>query len=461
MIIEQMTLQVEELIRQQQFHKLDEVLAHLAPSELGELLEELSREDAPVVFQSLSSELAVTVFKHLPHDSQITLIESLPPDGNRVSAFLNALSPDDRTAFFAELPEEALRRFLALLNPKELDSAIRLLGYPEDSVGRLATTDYIALRPDWTVEQALRHIRRFGRESETINVIYIVDQDWRLLDDIRIRDILLANTDMLISELMDNRFVVLNANDDQEEAVAVFGDHDRGNLPVVDANGVLVGIVTVDDVLDVAEEEATEDIQKLGGSEALQSPYLETPLHTLIRKRAGWLAVLFVGEMFTASAMGYFQDEIASAVVLTLFLPLVISSGGNTGSQAASIMIRALALDDVGLRDWWRVMRREVVSGLALGGILGLIGFMRIVLWSKMFGVYGDYPYLLGVTLGISLVGVVLWGTITGSMLPFVMQRFGIDPATSSAPFVATLVDVTGVIIYFGTAAVILSGTLL
>lgn len=461
MALEQLTLEIEDLISQQYLGKLHEVLGELEPSELGELLETLSSDDALIVFQSLSHETAVAVFKHLPHENQIALVESLPPDGNRLSAFLNALSPDDRTAFFAELPESALQRFLAILNPKERENAIRLLGYPEDSVGRLATTDYIALRPDWTVEQALRHIRRFGRESETVNVIYIVDRDWKLLDDVHIREILLSEPETAIASLMDDRFVALVTNDDQEKAVNTFSEHDRANLPVVDPNGVMVGIVTVDDVLDVAEEEATEDIHKLGGLEALQYPYMETPLVTLVRKRAGWLAILFIGEMFTATAMGYFQTEIARAVVLALFVPLVISSGGNSGSQAASIMIRAMAVGDVRLRDWWRVMRREVLSGLALGTILGLIGFFRVIVWANLFDFYGEHWLLLGLTVGFALIGVVLWGTVTGSMLPFIMKRLGADPATSSVPFVATLVDVTGLVIYFSVAAVILSGTLL
>src|SRR5699024_6449226 len=293
-------------------------------------------------------------------------VESLSPDGERLAELLNDLNPDDRTAFFVGLPETVVQRFLSILNPKERQNAIRLLGYPEDSVGRLATTDYIALRPDWSVEQALRHIRRFGAKSETINVIYVVDKNWRLQDDIHVRDILLADPEATIRELMAHRLVTLNADDDQEKAVAIFREYDRAILPVIDDNGVMVGIVTFDDVLDVAEEEATEDIQKLGGSEALDSPYMATPLHTLIEKRAGWLAILFVGEMFTATAMGYFETEIAKAVVLSLFVPLVISSGGNSGSQAATIIIRALAVGEVRLRDWWRVMGREVISGLAL-----------------------------------------------------------------------------------------------
>jgi len=458
---EQLKPEIEGFIAQRNFHEMRRRLDGFDPGEVGALLEQLTREDGLIVFRSLPRLTGAAVFERLPHDRQVTLVEDLSPDGERLTSLLNDLSPDDRTAFFAELPDPDLQRFLSILDPKERANAIRLLGYPEESIGRLATTDYIALRPHWTVEQALRHIRRFGRDSETINVIYIVDRDWKLLDDVRIREIILADPDATILSLMDQRFVALAAGDDQETAVRIFRESDRPMLPVIDPDGVLVGIVTADDVLDIAEEEATEDIQKLGGLEALDMPYMDTPLHTLISKRARWLAVLFIGEMFTATAMGYFESEIAKAVVLALFVPLVISSGGNSGSQAASLMIRALAVGEVRLRDWWRVMRREVLSGLALGGILGVLGFLRVTLWAQAFGLYGEHWMLLGVTIALALVGVVMWGTLAGSMLPFIMKRLGADPATSSAPFVATLVDVTGLVIYFSIATVVLSGTLL
>lgn len=457
----QLKSDIEGLILQRDFRGMRSVLENFEPSEICTLLDMLTREDADTVFRSLPRETAATVFEHLSHDDQVALVENLSPDGDRLASLLNDLSPDDRTAFFAELPDPDVQHLLSMLDPKERENAVRLLGYPEESVGRLATTDYIAVRPDWTVEQALRQIRRFGRDSETINVIYIVDRQWKLLDDVRIRDILLAEPDDTILSLMDHRFVSLGADEDQETAVGTFREYDRATLPVVDAKGVLVGIVTFDDVLDVAEEEATEDIQKLGGLEALDSPYLDTSLYTLIKKRARWLAVLFIGEMFTATAMGYFEVEIAKAVVLALFVPLVISSGGNSGSQAASLMIRALAVGEVTLRDWWKVMHREVWSGLALGSILGVMGFLRVTVWANTFQMYGEHWMLLGLTVGLALVGVVMWGTIAGAMLPFVMQRLGADPATSSAPFVATLVDVTGLVIYFSVAAVVLSGTLL
>ena len=323
------------------------------------------------------------------------------------------------------------------------------------------TPDFVSVRKEWTLRHVLDHVRAHGRDSETLNVIYVVNGNNRLIDDLRIREILLAPLHAVVSDLCDNRFVSLNATDDKKEAVKVFRQYDRTVLPVIDSHGRLVGIVTLDDVLDVAEEEATREIQKFGGLEALDEPYMSTPLLEMIRKRATWLVILFVGEMLTATAMGYFETEIKRAVVLALFVPLIISSGGNSGSQAATLIIRALALGEVKLRDWWRVMRREVLSGLLLGLILGTIGFLRIALWSAFSSLYGEHWMLVGLTVSCSLLGIVLWGTLTGSMLPFILKRLGMDPATSSAPFVATLVNVTGLIIYFSVALVILHGTLL
>ncbi|MGA7307045.1 MAG: magnesium transporter [Rhodothermales bacterium] len=453
--------EVEEIIHAKDLHALREVVAEWEPSEIAALIDDLDEHDDAVLFRVLPREQAATVFQHLPHDRQEALIESLANEQDRLADLLNTLTPDDRTAFFEELPGEVVQPLLSLLNPKERAAAVRLLGYPDESVGRLMTTDYVAVRPNWTVAQALRHIRRFGKDSETINVVYVVEDGFRLVDDLRIREFILADPEAGVRSLMDERFVALRARDDQETAISVFREYDRVALPVVDSEGILVGIVTIDDVLDVAEEEATEDIQKLGGLEALDEPYVRTPLWTLIKKRARWLVVLFLGEMLTATAMGYYQHEIAKAVVLALFVPLIISSGGNSGSQAASLMIRALAVGEVTVRDWWQVMKREVFSGLALGGILGAVGLLRVSIWGSFFGSYGAHWFLLGLTVALSLVGVVLWGTFTGSMLPFVMRRIGVDPAVSSAPFVATLVDVTGLVIYFAVAATLLGGTLL
>jgi magnesium transporter len=380
---------------------------------------------------------------------------------DEAAALLNDMAPDDRTALLDELPAEATRQLLALLTPEERAEAVQLLGYPEGSIGRLMTPHYVRVKEDWTVAHVLEHIRTHGRDSETLNVIYVVDEGGLLIDDIHIREFLLTDPSSTVKSLMDRRFVALKATDAQETAVRVFKAEDRTALPVTDSTGVLIGIVTVDDVLDVAEQAATEEIQRFGGSEALDEPYMEIAFRRMVQKRAGWLTALFLGEMLTATAMGFFEKEIAKAVVLALFVPLIISSGGNSGSQASTLVIRALALGEVTLRDWWRVMRREIGAGLALGGILGAIGFLRITVWSAFSTIYGEHWMLVAATVSLSLVGVVLWGTLIGSLLPFGLRRLGFDPATSSAPFVATLVDVTGLVIYFTVGIVVLRGTVL
>lgn len=453
--------EVRELIAAGDLRALRRVLADRSEQDIAGLIEELEDNEDAVVFRLLPRDLATDVFEYLPHDKQVAVVEAMADERGRLAELLNDLAPDERTAFLEELPGSVAQRLLTLLSPRERRIAVMLLGYPEESVGRLMTTDFVAVRPEWTAREALDHIRRFGKDSETLNVIYVVDAGWRLVDDLRLREILLADPETPIEALMDRRFGVLTATDDQETAVGAFRDYDRVALPVTDSHGTLLGIVTHDDVLDVAEEEATEDIHKIGGSEALEQPYLATPLPTLVQKRAKWLVVLFFGEMLTATAMGVFSDDIVRAVVLALFVPLIISSGGNSGSQAATLVIRALAVGELTLADWWRVGRRELLSGLSLGGILGAIGAIRIVAAEQIFHVYGEATLPVALTVGVALVGVVSMGTICGSMLPFLMQRLGADPATSSAPFVATLVDVAGLLLYFSVATVVLRGTLL
>jgi magnesium transporter len=372
------------------------------------------------------------------------------------------MADDDRTRFFEELPGEVTKRLLSLLSEEERKKALQLLGYPEGSVGRLMSPHYVRVKPHWTVRQVLDHVREHGKDSETLTMVYVVNDRGQLIDEIRMRAFLLAPLDTKVSDLMNYRFVALKATDSQEEAVNVFREADLPALPVTDSDGVLIGVVTSDVILDVAEAEATEDIQKFGGLEALDLPYVDTPFFTLIRKRAGWLVILFLGEMLTASAMGHFDQEIERAVVLALFVPLIISSGGNSGSQAATLVIRAMALKELTIKDWWYVMRREILSGFFLGIILGSIGVLRITLWQKL-GLfdYTEHWPLVALTIFLSLIGIVMWGTLSGSMIPFVLKRLGLDPATSSAPFVATLVDVTGLVIYFSIAAIVLRGTLL
>lgn len=436
-----------------------DLLNTYTPIELADIIKAKPLVEQLLIFKVLSDEKCTDIFEYLPFRDQRAILNSLP--SLRVAAILNSLSPDDRTALLQELPEALMLQLLKYLSPKERRLTNRLLGYRENSVGRLMTPDYISIELDWTVEQVLNYVRKNGHDSETLNVIYAVDDQGILVDDFRIRELLLAPLNTPMRDIGDKKVVTLNVNDDEEKAIYVFRKYDRSALPVVDFKGVLLGIVTVDDIMDVAEKEETEDFQKLGGVEALSEPYMDTPFLSLMHKRIGWLVVLFLGEMLTASALGHFENEISKAVVLALFLPLIISSGGNAGSQASMLIIRAMALGEVTLRDWWRIMRREVLSGLFLGIGLGMIGFARVALWSFFSEIYGIHWLLIAFTIFFSLVGVVLWGTLCGSMLPLVLQRLGFDPAVSSAPFVATLVDVTGVIIYFSIAIVILQGTLL
>ncbi len=451
---------VLEKIRNRRWNQVREELDDIHQSEVANIIDDLPETERTVVFRLLPKENAASVFEYLDREAQEQMVKSL---GNReVATILNDMSPDDRTAFLEKLPDHILKETLILLTDEERLVASSLLGYDENSVGRLMTPYYIQVKKDWTVAHTFDHIRKFGKKAETLNVVYVIDDEQRLIDDIRISKFLLAEPTTRVEELMGEKFVALLDTIDQEEAVLLFRQYDRSALPVVTENGVLVGIVTADDILDVAEEEATEDIQKFGGVEALELPYVETPLLTIIRKRSIWLVLLFLGEMLTASAMGYFDNEIKRAVVLALFVPLVISSGGNTGSQAATLIIRAMALKEVTLKDWWHVMRREICAGFVLGVILGTIGLLHVAAWQK-FGIfdYTEHWRLVGITIFFTLIGIVMWGTLSGSMIPFVLKRFGLDPATSSAPFVATLVDITGLIIYFSIAAFVLRGTLL
>ena len=434
-------------------------LDHQNISDVADLINEFPEQEGYII-SHMSIHRAASVFKILDLSAQKHIIRELPPF--KTAELLNVLSPDDRTDFLEELPSNAVRELIKLLDPEERKTTLSLLGYPEDSIGRLMTPDYVYVYPQNTVEEVFATIRKHGKDSETINVIYVINEKGELLDDIRIRDFILSQPHKKVADLMDNRVTSLNAYDDQEKASEIFKKENRVALPVVSQSNKLLGIVTIDDMLWVAEEEFSEDMQKMGGTEALEQPYLEIPLFKLFQKRIVWLIVLFLGEMLTATAMGYFQDEIAKAVVLALFVPLIISSGGNSGSQASTLIIQAMAVGEIKLADWWRVLRREILSGLLLGTALGLIGFLRVVLWSQIFpDVYGVHYIEIGFVVGISLIGVVLWGTLSGSMLPIILKRLGADPAVSSAPFVATLVDVTGLVIYFFTAFLFLKGLLL
>ncbi len=447
-----------EVIASEDVLQIRDFLNNQNISEVAELISEFPDYESQIMGH-LSIHRASSTFKILDVPTQKRIIQELP--AFKTAELLNDLSADDRTSFLEELPSEVVKELIKTLDPEERKITLSLLGYPERSVGRLMTPDYIAVERDWTVREVIDHIREVGKDSETIDVIYVVDEKGVFIDDIRIREIILANPEKKIEDVIDNRYIALNVNDDQDTASEAFKMNNRVALPVLDNNKILLGIITIDDVLWLAQEEFTEDIQKIGGTEALDQPYLEIPLVKLFKKRVVWLVVLFLSEMLTATAMGYFEDEIAKAVVLALFVPLIISSGGNSGSQASTLIIQAMALGEITIVDWWRVIRRELVSGLLLGTTLGIIGFTRVMLWNQVFHTYGTHSGLIASTVGLSLVGVVLWGTIAGSMLPIVLKKFGADPATSSAPFVATLVDVTGLVIYFSVAFVIMRGVLL
>jgi magnesium transporter len=451
---------IQELIRERRWDALRDALAGFDPTDVADILVEVPDEDDTAVFRLLPRDQAGRVFAYLPRDHQERLLRTLTNDQAR--GVLAAMTPDDQARLLEELPAEVTRRILDALSPDELRAARDLLGYPARSAGRYMTPRYVALSPDMTAADALAHVRRAGRGQETLAVLYVVGADGRLLKELRLGTLVLADPDARVADIPDRPLVSVPATADREDAVRAFRKYDRVALPVTDADGQMLGIITADDIIDVAEQEATEDIQKAGGMEALDGPYMEVGFLQMVKKRGGWLSVLFLGEMLTATAMGYFEGEIEKAVVLAMFVPLIISSGGNSGSQAATLVVRSLALAELRLRDWGRVLWREVRSGLTLGGWLGLIGFVRVAAWQRL-GLYdyGPHYLLVGATVWASLVGVVTFGSVAGSMLPFVLRRLGFDPATSSAPFVATLVDVTGLVIYFTAAAVILAGTVL
>lgn len=458
---------IEEQSIQEQFEQIIATEDRLATREflddqnitdVAELLAEYPDYEAQII-ANLSIHRAASTFKILDFPTQKRIISQLP--SFKTAELLNELQADDRTDFLEDLPKEVLRDLIKLLEPEERQVTLSLLGYPEGSVGRLMLPDYVYVYEHNTVEEVFQIIRKFAKNTETIDVIYVINDNGQLMDDLRIKEFILAAPDKRVNELMDERVIALNVKDDQEYANQVFKMNNRTALPVVDDNNVLLGIVTIDDILWVAQEEFSEDMQKMGGTEALNEPYLEMPLIKLFRKRVGWMIVLFIGEMLTATAMSYFEDEIAKAVVLALFVPLIISSGGNSGSQASTLIIQAMAVGELTISDWWAVLRREILSGLMLGSVLGLIGFTRVAVWQQFTHTYGPHWFFIGSTVGVSLVGVVLWGTLSGSMLPMILKRLGADPAVSSAPFVATLVDVTGLIIYFSVAYLFLAGLLL
>lgn len=455
---EEVQKNLEKLLSERDLHSVRSLMTSIPPVEAAEHLALLDEKHRVLVFRILPREVAGEVFSEFDVDVQKSLLNAL--GDKHVASLLEEMAADDRTALFEEFPADAARQLVMLLPREERIVALSLLGYPEGSVGRLMSPRYLAIKQDWNIREVLDFIRTNGTESDSLNMLYVVDDKGTLLDELTISQILLASPETQVGSLMNFSFQALKGSDDQEQAVKLFKRYNRPTFPVIDSNGALLGIVTVDDILFVQEEESTEDIQKLGAVEALEDPYIKTSVTTLIRKRASWLVVLFIGELGTASAMAFFEGELSKAVVLALFIPLIISSGGNSGSQASTLIIRALAVGEISLRDWPRVLTRELRCGFALGCILASLGFFRVVLWQMFTGIYGPHWLSLGMTVSLALVGVVLFGSVVGAMLPFGLKALKIDPATSSAPFVATLVDVTGLIIYFSVAALLFLSTL-
>jgi len=444
------------------FVGIGQIVSDLRAADLAELINQLTLAEAASVVSMLSAARVIEIFDQPTMRRRAAILESLEP--SRAVEILSGLSADERTDIVQRMRLHERHRIVPKLSPGVRTELEHLLQYPVHTAGGIMTTEFVELDSSMTVATALKHIRAVAREKESIYACYVIErQTKRLLGAVSLRDLVMAELDAPLEKVMRAKPITVNALDDQETVAHKISKYNLLAVPVLEQDGSVVGFVTVDDVIDVLVEEGTEDILRLAAVEpgAMDKPYMQVTLPTMVRKRAGWLVILFLGEMLTATAMGFFEKEIERAVVLALFVPLIISSGGNSGSQASTLVIRALALSEVKLRDWWRVMRREVLSGLGLGVILGTIGFLRISIWSAFSDIYGPHWMLVAFTVGLALVGIVLWGTLAGSMLPFMLRRFGFDPATSSAPFVATLVDVTGLVIYFSVAVVVLRGTLL
>ncbi|MBX3366663.1 MAG: magnesium transporter [Phycisphaeraceae bacterium] len=451
--------EIEEMIRAGQFGELRETLHQLPPADVAEVFSELDGADAAVAFRFLYRDDAGEVFSYLEPEDQERLISKLGDEGSR--RVIEAMSTDDRVRLLDELPYTVAQRIIQSLDPAERQATLAILGYPQESVGRLMTTDYVAVRADWTVEQALAHLRKHGRDAETINVVYITDDGGRLVDDIRIRQLILADPRATLGSIGDSNFIALTADQDQEEAVRLMSRYDRIALPVLDSRGKLLGIVTHDDVADVAQAEATEDMQMMGAVAALEDAYIDTGHFEMYRKRAIWLAVLFVGQTVTIVVLGSFQDQLDKATVLVFFLPLVISCGGNSGSQAATLLTRALSLGEVTPSDWLAIVKKELATGLMLSGSLGFLGTLVVFGFTAAGHPHTAFRVPLAITVAVAIMAVVAWGTTLGSLLPLALKRFGIDPAIASTPLVATLMDASGTLIYLLVAVLILTGQLL
>lgn len=432
----------------------------LTAAEIREVWPILSARERVEAFEHMDRAEADDFFLGISAQEQASILLAMNNAERRL--WFRLLAPDDAADVIQHLPGSERAAFLEMLDEPTRLEVTALLAYAEDAAGGLMSPRFARLRPEMTVGEAIRYLQRQAQEKlETIYYAYVLDQEQRLRGVVSFRDLFAAPGDKPLAEVMHKNVISVPETMGEEAVAQVIARHDLNALPVVDAEGRMKGIVTVDDIVDVVQQAATEDIQKLGGMEALDTPYMQTSMRAMIKKRAGWLSALFLGEMLTASAMGHYEEEIAKAVVLALFVPLIISSGGNSGSQATTLIIRAMALGEIGIKDWWRIIRRELAAGLMLGAILASIGTIRILVWQGIFHTYGEHYGRVAATVAVSLVGVVTWGTISGSMLPFVIRRLGFDPASASAPFVATLVDVSGLVIYFNVAQIILRGSLL
>lgn len=446
--------EVRELIESRGFRELRDAMAGVPAADVADLIMELPLDEAAVCFRMLPRDEAGDVFAELEADRQEELIDQLG-DVRSIQA-IEALDPDDRARVIDELPTDVAKRLIGSLSPASRRETQAILGYAPDSVGRLMTPDYVRVRPEWTIRRSLEHIRRYGHDAETVHWVYVVDARYVLIDDLHIRALLLADPEERISDLMDHSYQALSAADDREDAVRTMNRYDRSALPVIDSRGVLLGIVTHDDVADVAEEETTEDIQKQAGMEALDAPYMQVGLAEMLKKRGGWLCGLLVLQVLTIGVLDAFETQLAKATVLIAFIPLIISSGGNTGTQAASLLIRAIALAEITPGDWLRILHKELLTGIALGAALGALAFVVVIGLNALGIAETDLsPMRIALTVGLAIVGIVIWGVSIGSMFPLILERLKLDPASISSPLVATLMDVSGLVIYLGVALVL------
>jgi len=437
--------EIDELIRKKDWITIKESLDDVPPADVAELLEDLEPEVAVVVFRLLKKSKAADVFTYLSSGKGLELLEVF--SRQQLSDVMNNLEPDERVALMEELPGHLTQRVLSSMEPENIAQVRRLLGYPPETVGRLMTTNYVKVRKDWTIDESFDHIRKYGRSAETVNVIYVVNEQEKLIDDLRLNQLIVAHPDSLIEDIMDDSFEALNAFDDQEHAVDMLSKYDRVAMPVVDSDGVLIGIVTIDDVIDIAREEATEDFHKGAAIAPLKTSYLETKIWTLFSKRISWLLILVIVNLLSSGVIEYYEEVLASAIALAFFIPLLIDSGGNTGAQSATIMVRAIAVGDVKLSHWLRVAGKEIFVGIALGLAMGIA--------SGGLGLFRG-GWEIGFIVGLSMVGIVVVANLIGTILPFILTKFNIDPAVASSPLITTVADISGLIIYFSIASAIL-----